>query len=454
MKARRTQPAMDGEELLGRAERVVAQARSRGIAQAECFLEWSEGLDVELEKGAIASTGAGQGGGGSVRVVVDGRLGFAYFTDVRDAAAALDQAREASRHAEKLDYSLPTASKPRRLGGRWDDRVAAMDVEAAIGMARDLLAGGRETAPKALLSGGGVGLQAEWCAIASSEGVSVWDRATAISAAASLVQEDGRASISASESAASHRLDLDGKAVAAEAGRTLGALLKPAKAEGGRVSVLFRPEAAAELVSDLVISACLGDEARRGKTVWSDKLGKRVAAPRLDYTDDPFVAGAVGGVPFDAEGLPTQPVPIVAKGMLKNFLYDSWDAHRHGAASTRSAIRGDFKARPSTGTHHVVVAGAGARPLDRLLAGVDDGFLVESVLGAHTANATTGDFSVTAPNVWRIRKGAVAGPVREIAIGGNLPDLLLRLDGVSKEAKQMDGMRMPHLLFADVDVSV
>jgi PmbA protein len=78
---------------------------------------------------------------------------------------------------------------------------------------------------------------------------------------------------------------------------------------------------------------------------------------------------------------------------------------------------------------------------------------VDSVLGAHTANATTGDFSVTAANVWRIRKGAVTGPVSEVAIGGNLPDLLLRLDGVGSRPKQMDGLAIPPLRFRAVDVS-
>lgn len=445
---------IDGHALLGRAERVVSMALSRGAAQAECYLEWGEGLDVELEKGAIASTGSGQGGGGSVRVLVDGRVGFAYFTSDAEAPVAIEQAKRASRLGERIGFTLPSGPKPKPIAGRWHGDVAALNVDTAIGMAQDLVAGAKESAPKSTLSGGGIGLGSEWCAIASSEGVGCWDRSTSVSAGASLVQADGQASVSASESRSSHSLDLDAREVAAEAGNTLVSLLKPKKAVGGRKQVLFRPEAASELVADLVVSAVLGDDARRGKTVWSQKLGQAVAHPMLDVHDDCRVAGAIGAVPFDDEGLPTKRVPIIAAGVLRNFLYDSWDATRHKARSTHSAVRGDFKSRPGTGTHHLVVSAKGMRPLAKLLAGMDDGYLVESVLGAHTANATTGDFSVTSPNVWQVESGAVVGPVREIAIGGNLPDLLLRLQGVSKEAKQTDGMRMPHLLFGDVDVSV
>jgi PmbA protein len=449
----RRKESTDGDALLGRAERVVERARSRGVPQAECWMEWGEGLDVEIQKGAIANTGASQGGGGGVRVVVDGRVGFAYFTRERDAPGAIALAVRASRHAEALGFSLPSPARAGPLGGRWDPDAAALDTADAMRMAGDLLGAAKGSAPKATVAGGGVSIDADWCAIASTEGAAAWDRSTGVTAAASLVQGDRGRSVAASESRVSHRLGLDAAGVADAAAATLTSLLRPGPAPAGRLEVLFRPEAVAELVTDLAISACLGDEARRGKTVWSDRLGHAVASPRLSIADDPRAPRAVGGAPFDAEGLPTRRLPIIDKGRLRTFLYDAWDAHRHRARPTRSAVRGDFKNRPTTGTHHVTLAVSGARPLQRLVAGIDDGLLVDSVLGAHTANATTGDFSVTAPNVWRIQGGDVAGPVREVALSGNLPALLLRLGGASTEAKQMDGLRVPHLLFGDVDVS-
>ncbi|HLF16550.1 MAG TPA: metallopeptidase TldD-related protein, partial [Candidatus Thermoplasmatota archaeon] len=94
------------------------------------------------------------------------------------------------------------------------------------------------------------------------------------------------------------------------------------------------------------------------------------------------------------------------------------------------------------------------RPLDALVAGVDDGFLVQGVLGAHTANVATGEFSVTAPAVWRIRKGAVEGACREIAIAGGLGDLLGKVDGASVEAKRMQGALLPALRVRGLFISV
>lgn len=445
---------IDGDALLGRAETLIAKAAKRNL-QAEVYLEWDNSLEVELEKDAIANTGTSQSGGGSWRVVQDGRLGFAYFTTDKQAMAALELALRQSKHAPDKGFELPAAAKAKRIAGRWSDKVAALDVDAALAMSRDALQGAKEAAPKASVSGGGVGFGAGCVALASTQGVSCWDRATSASCGVGLVLEDGERSVSASESDVSHSGKLDAHAIAVEAAATVLSLVRPKKlTKGGRMDVVFRPDAGGELVSGLAVSAAIGDEARRGKTVWSQKLGEAVADKQLRIADDCTGPGTIGAVPFDDEGVPTRPVPIVEGGILRNFLYDSWDANEHKAKTTASASRGGFKSRPSTGVHHLVVEGSRPRKLDTLIGGIDKGILVESVLGAHTANVTTGDFSVTSPNLWRIEKGEVAGPLGEVAIGGNLPDLLMRLRGVSRESKQRDGSRIPHLHFGDVDVSV
>lgn len=454
-KAQRSPPERDlADEMLARCERVVELALARGAQQAEAYTEAAASLDVELESGRIATTGASRGSGSAIRLVADGRLGFAYWTHAGQAASSIDRALQQARLAPRLRFTFPAPHAARRLDGRWDDAVAALEVADAIGLAQELLVGAKQASRKSTVAGGGASLDHATWAMASSAGVRAWDRETSVSCAASLVLKDGERSVSSGESRSAHTLRLDARDVAAEAGRTVESLKgpKPAKAKGAKDLVL-RPDAAAELVTGLAVSAATGDDAMRGKTVWSGKLGETVAVRDLDLVDDSWVPGAIGASPIDGDGLPTRRQPIIEGGVLKAFLFDSWDAHRHKQASTRSAVRGGFKTRPDTGTHHLVLSSRKARDLDKIIAGTDDGYLVDSVLGAHTANVTTGDFSVTSPNVWRIRKGSVEGPVTEVAIGGNLPDLLQRIDGVAKEPKRMSGAHIPAVRFRDVTVS-
>lgn len=454
-KPQRAPPEKDLQaELLARCERAVELALARGATHAEAYAEHAASLDVELEADRLATTGASIGSGASIRLTHDGRLGFAYWTEEGQASDAIHRALQQSRLAQQRRFAFPSGEKPRHIAGRWDDRIAALDVADAIGLARDLLDGSHAAAKKATVAGGGASLDHATWALASSTGTRATDRETSVGASASLVLKDGERSVSAGETRSAHRFGLDARDVGAEAGRTVLSLKgpKPAKAKGA-ADLLLRPEAAADLVTGLAISAATGDDAMRGKTVWSKKLGEAVGAPDLSLVDDSWVPGAIGGDAIDGDGLPTRRLPIIDRGVLRHFLFDAWDAHRHGQATTRSAVRGGFKSRPETGTHHLVLSSSKARAYDKLIAGTDDGYLVESVLGAHTANVTTGDFSVTAPNVWRVRGGEVVGPVTEVAVAGNLPDLLMRLDGVAKEAKAMDGAMVPAVRFRDVSIS-
>ncbi len=445
---------MDGEALLARAEAAAKTALARGADEAEAYVEAGASLGVELENGRVAATGASRAMGASLRIVKDGRLGFAYWTEEKDAAAAADRALRQARLAPRRDFHFPAGEAAKAMPGRWDPRIAALEVGDAIAIAKELVAGAREASPKSVLAGGGASLDFATWALANTHGLAVWDRDTSIGASASLVLEEGGRAISSGESRSAHAFGLDARAVAREAGTTIESFRKPKPAQAkGAMDIVLRPDAALELVTGLAVSAASGDEAMRGKTVWSAKRGQQVAAPGFDLVDDPWCKGAIGSTPVDGDGLATRRLPIVQGGVLRTFLFDCWDGHRHGQPTTRSGVRSGFKSRPDTGTHHLVLSSPAARAYDQVIAGVDDGFLVDSVLGAHTANVTTGDFSVTASNVWRIRKGAIAGPVSEVALGGNLPDLLLRLDGVAKEAKAMDGARIPAVRFRDVTVS-
>lgn len=444
----------DGDALLGRAEDAVRRALQAGAAQAEVYLTEGAGLDLDIEGGALAAGSLARSAGGSVRLVKDGRIGFAYFVRDADLPAAIDQALSLSRLAPRLDFTLPAGGRPPGLAGRWDETVAGLDAGHAVALAGDLLQGAAEACPDGTVTGGGVGLAWGLEALASSEGAAAWDRNTHCSAAASLTVGDGDTAVSAWDHEESHRLDLDGHAVGAAVGRTVASLRGPQAAKAGPADIVFLPDAASELVLGLVGSAVDGDTAMRGKSVWSGHLGEAVAHEGLHLWDRPRHPGGLGTVPFDGDGLATRDVPVLDGGVLRSYLFDAFDAHRHQKETTRNAVRSGFKSPPGVGAHHWVLWHDSALALDDLVGGVDHGYLVESVLGAHTANATTGDFSVTAPNVWRIEDGSLAGASREVAIGGNLPGLLGRLDAVSDAPRRRDGALVPALRFRDVHVSV
>jgi PmbA protein len=438
---------MNPEELLGVAERLVEKG-ARKVDQIEVYLETGASLDVDVEANQLAGSGTSKSQGGGVRIVQGGRLGFAYFTDYAKGELAVEQALHASKLSPQKMYNLPEG-RPVSGISSWDDAIASLDPTMAVDLANNAMQGALEIAPDAIV-GGGAGIGWGMDAIASSQGVSAWDASTQVSAGVSVVLDRGQ-TVNAWDGKSAHAAPLDATKIGSEVAETCVDLLNPVASETGEMDILFLPNAVGELVGGIIESAVDGDEAMRGKSVWSGKLGESVAHSGFSIIDNPTAPGALGVAATDAEGLVARDNAIIKNGVLKSFLFDSWDAHEHGQKSTHSASRSGFKSQPGTGSQHWDVTHNNAISMDKMKSDMD-GYMVESVLGAHTANTTTGDFSVTATNVWRVKNGEKAAST-EVAISGNLPDLLGRLDACCNNPVRKMGSVLPALRFRDVSVS-
>lgn len=444
---------MNGDALLGQAEDAVAAAKAAGAHQAEVYLLTGASLDLDIEADRLSGANASTTRGGAVRVVRDGRVGFAYFSDPAHPAPAIEKALALSKLAPRGGYHLPDGAAAPDLPSRWDDAIAGVDETVATSLVDDLITSVKQACPDASVAGGGAGAGWSVHAVANSNDVAVWDRSTHLSIGAGLALDDGETTLNAWDAQTTHTGDVDATQLGRDLAETVMALRSPSPAASGRADVIFLPDAAEALLSAGVLPAVDGDSVGRERSVWTGSLGEQVAHEGLSLTDDPFWTGAIGASPFDGEGLPVIKTPIIADGVLETFIYDSWHAFQHGAKTTHHAVRSGFKAPPTTGAHHTVVTHKHTRSMDALIGDVDEGYLVESVLGAHTANATTGDFSVTAPNVWRIKGGSIEGASDAIAIAGNLPRLLMGLDAVSDDPKHRDGSVTPALRIRDIAVS-
>ncbi len=434
-------------DLLARGDKLVAKATAAGADHAEIYLGRGASVSLEIEQGRVTGGARNESAGGAVRLLVDGRLGFAYFSRDSQAEEAIQRALATSRLAPRLAMQFPEP-KPAPTLDRWDDQVARLESEDLLSLGRAIIQG-VEGADVALSAG----VSLEWgkAAIVNSNGVAFEDRSTAIDGYASVVQ-DGEPPINAWDTVSTHGGEPDLAELSRNVVATAESLQTPQPAKSHTADLLLRPGAASELLG-LVVRAADGDDHYQGKTFWSDRLGEAVGHQGISIVDDPLDPMGIGSTPFDGEGTVARRNPIVEQGRFVGLLFDHRDAARHGAETSASCVRGGFASPPGSGAHHVSVQHKHNRPEEALIAEVDDGFLVDSVLGAHTANATTGEFSVTATNVWRIQNGEIIGASQEVALAGSIQSWLERLDGISDSPKRMSGMTVGSLRIRDVDVS-
>ncbi len=220
-----------------------------------------------------------------------------------------------------------------------------------------------------------------------------------------------------------HFADLDDPAkIGRSAGERAIARLNPTRPKTARLPVVFDPRVSGGLVSHFS-GAINGASIARGTSFLKDKLGQRVFAPGIFIHDDPRrVRGGRSGT-FDGEGVPTRARALIDDGVLTTWLLDSRSAKQLGMASTGHASRGTG-GPPSPSATNLYLAAGHVSPAE-LMADIAEGLYVTEMIGMGV-NGMTGDYSRGAAG-FMIRGGALAEPVAEITIAGNLLDMFAHM---------------------------
>lgn len=450
------------DALLRLAERSVAAGRKAGAEGAEAFVQREAGGSVSLEKNDLSSAEWSEEFGIGLRAVRKGRVGFAYVSRAERLSAGWKEALQSAALGKELPaFRFPAPTKVPRVAGVLDPRILDLEGEDLVGAARQLVESVQGVRRDLVVAGGGVSAGWTDVAVANSEGVGVASRATGMSASVYVVQSrDGVSTGFASSD--STRRDVRADAVGREAGALAVSAAKPKPlSKGGPLPCLVRPDPAGDLLSTITLASLEGRTAHRRESYYSGKVGRSIMHSRVSLLEDPRTPGGLGSAPFDDEGVASRLLRPVARGVLRSFFYDAATAREFGGRSTASAVRShafegrSYKSPPTAGSRQVRLE-APARATEKLIAGVDRGLLVHDMMGVHTANTVSGDFSVTSSLLFRIERGAVAGPVRPLSIAGNLHRELRRGLTMGDDLKRMGGdggMDLPSLLFEGFTVT-
>lgn len=430
----------NGEDLVALGRR-VAEAAQPG-EQVEAFVSRGSSTSVKVHGGQVESlTQAGSSGIG-VRVVRDGRQGFAWAgsLDERVVAETLDEARDNAAFAEPDEWvglAEPDGVQPPELD-LWREELADLPTERKVELALELEAAVRARDPRITgvrtsSWGDGIGEGA----VVTSTGIEVWGRSTGCHTWVNAIAEDGDDTMTGSGVSVGRAPDeVDLAEAADDAAERATRLLGAIKPTSGVVTLVLEPQMAATVLA--VVAGMLGAEAvLKGRSPFADRMDEQIAAPVVTLVDNPTDPLSLGADTHDGEGLATRRIPLIHAGVLQGFLHNTYTARRSGAVSTASAVRG-YKSTPGVGAQALAVT-PGSGTLDELVAQVDNGVLVQRLTGLHSGvNPTSGDFSVGVEGL-AIRKGALAEPMREATIASTLQKLMLNVRAVGGEREWTPG---------------
>ena len=411
----------------------------------EIYLENTELLQLDSQKTDLNFAKEEISLGIGIRVIKDGAVGFAFTSDMNEIAKTCENAYLNSKlNSKDENFSFAQVEKLPKVKGTFDKKFRGLDLDELTSSLKAVLNciddNGCQTT-----SGGFSAAEGE-ALIVNSNGVEAYDKSTGFSLGVSInaIKDDDLAT--AYDSTSSCFYDLDGIKLAEDLCDLVKSSLGGENIETSNKDVVLDYHAVTSLLS-IFMSGFSADNVQRGRSRLAGKIGEKLVSENLSIFDDGTVEGGLSSAVCDDEGTASKRTALVEDGILKAYLYDIYTANKDGVESTANGFRGSYAGTPSVSGSNIIFDFK-----NRLLESeINDAFLVTDVLGAHTANPITGEFSVEASNSFLLDNG-VRKPIKKAMISGNIYDLLGDAIAVGDEIKQRGSFIVPKLLLHDVRI--
>lgn len=425
---------MSANELQDLADRIVAQAKAG--EQIEAYVSRGGETSIRVYEGEVEHFVSAQSQSVGIRVIRDGRTGYAYAGTLDESVLheVLAEARDNVQFGTPDEWAglAEPDGVPIVKQELWNDTLAAFPTEQKIALAKELETLTLAADKRVRCDDSNYDDAYGETAFATTTGIRAYGRENGCYVSVGTLADDGDETqtgfgFSVGRSPAEFDLPRAAREAADRATRLLGAT----KPQSKRTTVVLDPYVTAQFLR-VLSSSFSGENVQKGRSFFADRMGESVANPIITLIDDPTNPLAYSATELDGEGLAARRNVLIENGVLKTFLHSSYSARRGNTVSTGNAVR-------SGGTPGVSCLAMqltpGTATQNELIAAVDDGVLIQMVQGLHSGvNPISGDFSTGASGL-AISNGKVGAPVREFTIASTLQKMLLDVVAVGGDVE-------------------
>ena len=412
----------------------------------EIYIEESKSIELDSRKEELNFAKEEIDCGVGIRVIKDNKVGFAFTSDMNKIEEAAMQSIENTK-LNKVDenYAFAEVEKVPEIKKVYDKKFNDLSLDESIEFLKNTI---DTTIDQGCdITGSGFSASEGRSLIINSNGVSIEDEGTGFGIGLSVtIQKDGQIA-TAYNSQSSRFFDLDGEKLAIEVCNLAKSSLDTKPIDTNDYDVVLDYYAATGLLQTF-ISAFNGENVMRGRSILKDKMGMEIANPNLTIVDNPLLENGMCTSKCDGEGSVSEKTELVKDGVLNSFIYDIYTANNQGVKTTSNGLRGSYLTTPMISPTNVEFKFDEMKDSSE----IDKGVLTTSVLGAHTANPISGDFSVEASNAFKIENGELTDPINKAMISGNIFEIMKKVEGLKSEIKQYGQFIIPKLLVHDLRV--
>lgn len=429
-------------------KRVLSRALSRGGDFADLFIEKKVSASLRLEDGRLEEAISGYDVGAGLRVISNGSVGYVFTDDLSEdglleiasrasVAARLKSGTTSINLTSSFRRSSPLKTQPIEFPPQTVSRQKKAEmVTKADKHARSVSKEIIQVAVSYLDS-------VQDVVVVNSEGLLAEDKRTLTRLFVHVVARRKGVVQTGLEAPGLHAgFEFFEKYPAEKTAETAAnravTMLDARPAPAGKMPVIIAQGSGGVLFHEACGHGLEADAVQKGASVYSDRIGEKIASVKVSAADDPTLINRWGSFSFDDEGTPAECNLLIEKGILKNFMYDRLRARRVGVSLTSNGRRQSFRHVPIPRMTNTYIL-PGEETAEEIIKATEKGLFAKA-LGGGEVNPATGDFVFGVSEGYLIEKGKLSYPVRGAILVGNGPRILHLIDMVSNDLDFDAGM--------------
>jgi TldD protein len=419
--------------------RVMSELTASGADAADLYFQHSRSNSLTLEDGIVSKANSNIQQGVGLRVVIGEQTGYAFTEDLT-LPSMLAAARTASAIANGSRTVAPRAFNPKSTGDLYTTTVPWADV--GIDQKLPLLKFVEEKAKS--LDPAVEKVSVHWgdgderVMIATLDGNLITDHrpmtriTLLVTAKKGEEVQSGYSNIAAREEFGWYSEERLETMVKEAVDRTM-ILFDARRPPAGEMPVILAAGASGILLHEAIGHGMEADFNRKGTSIYSDMMGKKVAEPFVTIVDQATIPRERGALNYDDEGNKAGRTVMVENGVLKSYLHDKISAKQYGLAPTGSGRRQSYKYAPMPRMTCTFMED-GPHTREEIIEAVDHGIICETYTNGQV-QIGAGDYTFYVKNGWLVEGGKVTAPIKDVNIIGNGPESLKRITMVANDAR-------------------
>ncbi|EFI23136.1 TldD/PmbA family protein [Neisseria sp. oral taxon 014 str. F0314] len=214
--------------------------------------------------------------------------------------------------------------------------------------------------------------------------------------------------------------------------------LESRPAPAGEMTVVLGNGWPGVLLHEAVGHGLEGDFNRKETSVFSGRIGERVAAKGVTVVDQGDIADRRGSLNIDDEGNETRRTVLIEDGILVGYMQDETNARLMGTQSTGNGRRESYASAPMPRMTNTFMENGGYEP-DEIIASIDKGIYAVN-FGGGQVDITSGKFVFSASEAWWVEGGKLQYPVKGATIIGNGPEVLKHVSMIGNDTALDSGI--------------